>query len=352
MPEIVTSMQFVSNTGTYIFDKNNLPLIGRRADYNRLTDQGQAGNRRINVTLNGFFDKNNHKEVVQEYQKLLEVIKCNDAKFTYKVDDVAIIDGLVYIDGYDEPVDWKQYTGDFSIGLHYFEKPNHLLSDLGILAVYAPEGAAPFKFDPVPHWAGSFKPTRPSVYGPRETPSGQKIGNEVAVTLTGRLADEDHSKLRIQVDALETALKKDGTLTYGAWTNKVYVDDFQIPSVFPRNYCDYQIVFRYATEDIIRFNSKRSISRLHNNPKITELPFCGTVRIQQFVPLGQTINYFFSLQAMSIEDARTALTNEMEAMIIPNGIELEGGKEDWDEGECSVTVSCSKYYFPPVIDNS
>jgi hypothetical protein len=347
-----TFMQFVSNTGTYTFDQEAMPLIGRRVEYARQSDQGQAGNRRINCTLNGFFYKNSHKDVVAEYKKLLDVLKCNDAKFTYKTDNLTtVLDQRVYIDGYDEPVDWKQYTGDYNLSFHYFEQPNHLLADLGITAIYSPNTGAPFNFETTPHWAASFKPNRANFRAPRVTPSGQAIANETQVTLEGRLAADDHVALRNKAEALTQALQYDGVLNYGAWTNNVRVEGFSIPTTFPRNYLDYQIVFKYDSPGIIEFRSKREIGRIHGSPKITEIPFCGTVRTQVFPVLGQEISYFFSLRAMTISAARTALANEVANMVITGGIEMPGGKEIWDDSEPQVTLNFTKYYFPYVVNN-
>lgn len=347
-----TFMQFVSSTGTFTFDREFMPLIGRRVGYARQGDQGYAGNKRIDCTLNGFFYSISHKEVVDRYQALLAILKCNDAHFVYRTDDQTIIvDKQVYIDDYAEPVDWKQYSGEYSLAFHYFELPTHTLSDLGIQAVYSPSTGPPYTFNPVPNWSGSFKPNRPNWRGPRVTPSGQPLASETTVTLTGRLAADDHAALKNKVDALTGALQYDGTLNYGVWTNQVRVEDFQIPSTFPRNYVDYQIVLKYDSPGIIKFSSKRSVSRLHNHPKITELPLCGTVRTLLFTPLGQTINYYFNIQAMSIPAARTLLINEVQAMIFSGGIELEGGREEWDDSQNEVTLTCSKYYFPPVVNN-
>jgi hypothetical protein len=354
MPDDVT-MQFVSSTGTYIFAKDAMPLFGRRPEYARATDQGPAGNRRINCTLNGFFAANNHHDVIAEYQKLLQVIKSNDALFTYRVtngsDTITVVDTRVYMNDYTEPADWKQYTGDFSLGFHYFELPVQVTSDLGILAVYRPTTGTPYIFSPTPHWAGSFKSNRPNFRGPRITPSGRPIASETTVTLSGRLAAENHADLAGKVNALTQALQFDGTLDYGVWSNAVRVEDFQIPSVFPRNYVDYQIVFKYDSPGIVKFNSKRIIGRLNGSPKITELPFCGQVRTQVFLPLGQTISYYVSCQAYKVQDARDAIAAELGNIIIGGGIEMEGGREEWNDSECEVSLSCTKYYFPPVVNN-
>jgi hypothetical protein len=369
MPVNNVFMQFVSTTGTFTFDGESMPLFGRRLEYTRATDQGHGG-RKINCTLQGFVEGKQHTDVIKAYQKLLDVIKCNDVKFTYKADQTTdiMVDQRVYMDDYSDPVDWKEYQGDYSIAFHYFEKPNFTATDLGIVVKYIPKAdplqtdpqhpsvyisniPQTYEFDPPPLWAAEQKKNRAGSRAPAVTAFGRIIAEEATIVLTGRLFADNHHDIRQKIDLLRDAFKWDGSLIYGEWQNDVRVEDLQIPTTFPRNYCDYTIVLKYDTKDIIEFRSRRRISRLHKYPKITEIPACGVVRVQEFSTLGQTINYFIYIRCMTNALARSLLSQEVSNLIIPGGVELEGGSEEWDDSERSVTLSCSKYYVQPPIPN-
>lgn len=366
-------MQFVSATGTYTFNGERMPLFSRRVEFTRPTDQGHGG-RKIVCTLSGFIEGLYHQKVIEQYKALINVLKANDAKFTYKGDNSSqydvMVDQRVYIDDYAEPTDWKSYQGDYNIVFHYFEQPNFTDTDLGIRVIFTPSARekqddeqksdiydnqipTPYTFDPPPLWDFNLHVSRENWRGPRTTYYGKTIANEIGITLTGRLYADDYAGLKTKIDLLQKVFGGyDGQLSYGSWTNNVRIEDVRIPTVFPRNYCDYQILMRYDTTGVKAFKCRRRLARLHNYPKITELPWCNTVRVQQFAPLGQTVNYYFYIKAVSIAQCYSLLANEAQAYVTPGGIELEGGTCDEDEQEMSLTVSFQKYYREPIKQNT
>jgi hypothetical protein len=344
------SMKFTSSLGVYQFDTEEMPLIGRRVEYQRGQDQGY-GNRRINCDLTGFFDRKNHQEIVAAYKELLDVIKANDAQFEYKVEDVTIINSRVYMDNFADPADWKEFQGDYAISFHYFEQPDFTVSDLGILATYTPTVGPAYVFVQTPYWQSGIKKNRAGFRAPAKTPAGVDLASEVTITLSGQLTADTHANMKNKIEELKTSFASDGVLNYGDWSNAVRVEDLQIPSVFPRDYCNFVIVLKYDSPGVIECQSRRSFSRIHGFPQIEEFPWCGTRRIRVFGPSGQYVNYFIRIRALDIATARTQLANEAANLIVAGGVEMEGGKEDWDDTDPSVSLSCTKFYNTPLLAN-
>lgn len=348
------SMQFTSVKGDFIFTKDEMPLLGRRIEYMRQSDQGYS-NRRVNCDMSGFFDRRHHADVMAAYKLLIDIIKANDALFVYTTTDplgvvTDIIRKRVYVDNYADPADWKEYQGDWTLSFHYFEPPDFSLADLGIVASYQ-TAATLYPFEQTPNWSHSLKPNRTSFRASRFTPSGGTISSEATITLTGTLTADDHAALSVKVNNLLQALQLDGTLHYGAWSSQARVDGYEIPQTFPRDYCNYSITFKYDITNIYSFKATRSFSRLHSFPKIKEYPYCGTRRIQTFFPSAQTVKYYIHIQSASLAAARSLLANEAMLLITPGGLEMEGGTEDWDDTELSVTLNCTKFYDPPLLSN-
>lgn len=348
------TMQFSSAKGNFIFPKDEMPLLGRKIEYMRQADQGHS-NRKINCDMNGFFDRRNHADIMAAYKSLIEIIKCNDAEFVYTTTDslgvtADIIRKRVYIDSYTDPAEWKEYQGEYSINFHYFEQPDFAIADLGIAASYQ-TAAGLYTFAIPPNWQHSLKPSRSSFRASRFTPAGGVLSSEATITLTGTITGNSHSEMKTKIDELRDAFKLDGTLNYGAWSNAVRVDSVDIPQTFPRDYCNFSLSLKYDLTNIYAFKSTRSFSRIHGFPKIKEYPYCGTRRVQTFYPSAQTVRYSIHIQSSSIASCRSLLANEAFILITPGGIEMEGGTEDWDDTDLSVTLNCTKFYDPPLLGN-
>lgn len=344
-------MSFSSTTGSFSFPAEEMPLFGRRLEFQRKGDQGY-GNRRINCELQGFFDRKSHEEIIQAYQELLNVIKANDAEFVYNVTGIGdVIRKQVYIDSYADPADWKEYQGDYSINFHYYEQPDFSTATLGITASYVPDTGGAYQFVQTPMWSSSLKPTRTSWRSPSTTLGGTQIGGEASIQLTGQLTADSYSQMKQKVDELMAAFSYDGTLHYGTWSSPVRVDDIQVPQSFPRDFLDYTISLKYDTQDLIEFKSKANYSRVHLQPKIKEYPFCGTRRIRLFNPSAQQVNYYIFIRAKTLALARTHLANEAANLIVPGGIEMPGGTEEHSDDERTITLSCTKYYDTPILNN-
>lgn len=346
---MTVAMSFASVNGLYEFNAEEMPLFGRRLDYQRQQEQGY-GNRRVSCNLAGFFDRRNHKDMMTAYQALLHVIKANDCEFVYRIDTADIIRKRVYMANYTEPSDWKEFQGDYSIEFYYFEQPNFSVADLGIAASYtSPTGNYVFKQTPL--WSAGSRSTRSSWRSSMFTPSGQPISTEATITLTGQLTADDYPGLKAEVDLLSAAFQSDGTLNYGSWTNIVRVESLEIPAVFPREFCFYTIVLKYDLADIYEFEATATFSRIHKFPKIKEYPFCNFRSVRQFNDSGQTVNYFISVTGANVAAARTLLANEAFNLVAGGGIEMEGGNEVWDYVKNKVSLSISKFHEQPVVPN-
>lgn len=339
-----------TNGGTYDFGDEELPVIQRGRSYERQSDQGPSRSK-ITVGLKGFFEGDMHSEVVAKYQTLLSVLQANDAVLNYHDGVAQVINDRVYLSSYNEPSDWKQYDGTYDISLYYFDAHANPTADLGISASYS-SSAGSHSFDPVPHWSRSYSKGRSDPHGPNTAPSGAAIQDKVQFVLTGFLTGTSHSDLVSKISSIETALGADGTLTYGDYTDSVRVVDFKLPNTFPRDYVNYSITFEREVSGIRSIKSKSSFTRIHNFPIIRNRPYCPTPDITTFPRAsGQVGTYDIRIDAESVSAARTLLATEAAALIVPGGIEMEGGKEDWDHDKVSVHLNVKKYYATAVNPN-
>lgn len=345
---MAVTMSLSSVKGTYNFPADEMPIFSRRLEYTRQGDQGYSLRKR-NLTLEGFFLRNNHQEICTAYQELLKVLNANNAVFVYNNGLEDIVNATVYVDDYSEPPDWKEYDGVYNIAMHYFEQPQEG-TELGIQASYTSNGGT-WHFDPTPNWAGGYQRSRNDHRGPVLSPSGAPLNIELTQTLSGWITAPDSAQMQTKVNDFATIIGQDGQLQYGAWANNVRIAEIQLPSTFPRDYCPYTIVFKYDSQPLISFSSSRSISRIHNHPKIIDNPYCGVKYAKEYSQSPQEITYNIKLRAYDVLTARTLLVNEAAALIIPNGVEMPGGVEVWDDMDTSVAFTCTKWYPNAVIAN-
>lgn len=66
------------------------------------------------------------------------------------MDQQTLLQPSVYVEGFTDPVDWKQYDGEYTLTLYYFDEHTHPTGDLGIAASYVTT-AGTYTFDP-PHY--------------------------------------------------------------------------------------------------------------------------------------------------------------------------------------------------------
>jgi len=326
------------------------PLITRTVEFVRASDQGPIMRRKFVITLSGFFRGNNHHEVVEKYQLLIAALADSTARLIYNDGVDEIIDNeYVYIDGYNEPEDWKQYDGRFAINLHYFEKTDSN-NDFNMTARYSSQSGV-FNFTPVPHWSRQLAPTRGDSNQNRTSKAGSLIASQGTIVLRGQFQGDNEGEIYQQIEDLRNALKRDGTLTYGSLIVPVYAGVLSMPEHFPHNYCEYTVTFKYYTNTFYSLSMKRGFSRLHRNPKITELLYCNEIMVQERSQSGQTVSYDIEIESDTIFNARQLLAAEVEAVLIPGGVELPGGTETWEDNRIAVSLSFKRYHKTPVLSN-
>jgi len=319
----------------------SFPVFGRTFEYIRPDPQGPAI-KRVKMTISGFLEGNSSAGIRALYTTLINSFALNDlVAFTYIHDATTICSNIdCYVGGFNEPEDLefaKAGVGDYAIELYYFEDQ---IDNLGILCTY---GA--YTFDKTPKWGRVVTPIR-------EHPRAPKRGSFATIGLSGMLVAPNHNDLMGEIVALQTAFQSDGLLTYGTFVQAVRVVDCRVEDVVVRNYAFYQISLAYDIGSIILLNRRIEISRVHQNPVITEEPFCDRRLIELMNPSGQTISYNFNIESsISVADARATLAVELANTLEPGGVEMPGGREVWNLDTFNVAFSCTKFYNTPPIPN-
>jgi hypothetical protein len=343
-------LKITSSRGEFNFHEYDIPIIGRRADRVRKGDQGHS-RQQISMTMTGWFLGNSHAQIQEKYEKLRNVLNANDATIYYFDGARVVINSLrAYIDNLNEPESWKQYDGFYNINLHYFEQPTYDAGLLGITASYSSSaGAYNFETPPIITYASTIN--REHYRGYRTTPGGTTLQPTIDLRLEGFLTANNHADLVAKSQALEVAFQKDGTLNYGNLSMRLFIERFEIPPVFPRDYLDYAITAKYEPVGVYDFVCSRSFSRLHRHPKIRERPYCGNPQVTLLSISGQEVSYNMKARGNSITECRNFLSQEAQLYVFQGGVELPGGTESENPQEISVTVSFRKYHRTPIFSN-
>lgn len=320
---------------------SNFPLYSQTYEYIRPSDQGPAF-KRVRITLSGFIEGDNFAEIMALYATLRNAVGLNDiASFTLIDGTTTIHNGQqVWVGGYGEPEDseyGKNGVGDYSIELYYFEDQN---DNLGINCSYGG-----YTFEKTPSWGRQFQPNR-------EHYRNFQQGSTATVTLSGFLIAANHSALMAKIVALQDAFKEDRILTYGSFVQTVRTNGCTIQEDVIRNFAYYQCSLIYDTDDLVSKKRTIKISRIHQNPVITDQPFCDRRIIELMNQSGQTIQYTISMESsVSLQRTRELLAVEATNTIEPGGIEMQGGDETWSPDSYAVTLSVIKFHNTPVISN-
>lgn len=350
MPATIT---ITTSKGTFDFSTYDLPLVSRRINNVRKGNTGQSI-RTVELSLSGFFRGAQHSDVVNKYQALSNILSAGDGRITYNDGAADVLNNQkIYIDNLNEPSDWKQYSGEYAISMHYFSYVTYT-SQMPIAASYSsPLGS--IAFEKTPQWQSTKKHSRSDPFGLSVTPSGALIGLDTRTSLSGFLEADNHSDLRTKIDNLESALKADGTLNYGDWSDDVRVIDFSIPSIYPENYVEFTVNFAYKTANVRKFSSRATYERLHSSPIIRHRPYCPSLgpHIQTFpnYQTGQTVDYSIKIWSDDVSAARTLLANEAANLIQSGGIEMQGGTETRNYDDGSVGINVKKWYSTPILSN-
>lgn len=319
----------------------NFPLYGQAFSYSRVDDQGPAF-KRCTITLGGFVEGNNFMEVMSLYMALRDVIGVEDLVNLTVMDGAEVIheNQPVYVASYNEPEDrehGKTGVGDYSIELYYFVDNT---DNLQISCTYGG-----YAFEKTPKWGRNIRPNREHY---RE---GMK-GSTATIGLSGFLFAEDHGQLMAKIEALQTAFQEDRVLVYGTFEQAVRVVECRIEDTVVRQYAFFQISLIYDIGTYLFLKRSVRIDRIHQNPVITEEPFCDRRLIELMGRSGQSITYNFIVESgLSLAHARNQLTVEATNTIEPGGIEMPGGTETWEPDKFQVNLTVTKFYANPPIPN-
>lgn len=364
------TMSLTSSAGTYNFHDFDLPIISRAVEYVRHRQDMLTDKKRVNVILEGFFTGNTHDEIITKYQNLKAVLDAGDRPTWVYNDGVSeIANGPVSIRNLNEPGDWKQYDGSYRINFDYLERaslPAFGSLDTQFKASFT-NSAGTINLHPIPKWQRTITPNKNFTTDWTATPSAAAKGAEVTILLEGTLTDAslnvdgpsagspETNIYDVQDNIINILTNKSsgatGTLNYGFFSEEVYIDDFKFSEGINIDSFDYTITAKYWTEEIIKMSLQISHSRVHQNPEITERPFCGDRRIKFGNTSGQEVSYSLSLRAESVSTARSLLATEVAVVVVPGGIELPGGTELWDYDNRGVNLTIKKFYDTPILSN-
>jgi hypothetical protein len=325
----------------------DFPRFAREFEIIRLDDQGLAAYKKITVTLSGFLNDWNGARVQALYNTLKNAVGYNDTTFTYTATDALNEDQVittyndqkVWIASYQEPDDaefGKNATGDYSITFYYFEDAT---SNTELVCSYGT-----YTFEKTPKIGRKINPNR-------GTHRAKLTGSTVEVTLEGVLFASDTASLQAKINAMTVAFSQDANLTYGSYSQPCRVGPVVITPITLINYAPFTITLFYDVGPTIELHRRITISRIHQNPVITEEPFCDRRVIELMNISGQTINYNIKVTSSDLATCRQQLATEVLLLLFPGGVELEGGSEVWDYDEVSVDVNFTKFYTVPVMDN-
>jgi hypothetical protein len=349
MPENPVILILQSTAEDYFFADVDMPIMSRRIDNARALDQGHS-RVKYTVTFSGFFTGNTHDEIIEKYMALEKSLKVNDLQVYYYDGQRELMNYVTcYLDSLNEPGDWKQYDGTYAITLHYFGDVTDSTS-LGIQALYT-SSVGTYSFLPPPNWSSTKKPVRKNPYRSRVSGYGNRISDDVVVTLSGFVARDSHSELKAEAELMDSIFAEDGQLDYGEWSDTVRIVSRNIPTVFPVNYFNYSIQIAYKTEDIHSISSKRIYGMVHKNPKIKERFYCDDIDVKEYGSSGQEVQYDASVSSKTIELARELLAQEVMLLVHPDGVLLKGGTETQDDDALKVSVSFKRYYKTPPLAN-
>lgn len=361
-PATIKLKSFPLGGAEYDFSKDELPLISRRISNDRLDDQGPSI-RRIDVTLNGFHTGKNLAEVQAKHKGLIVFLRSNELTLTYTDGVSTIVDQQVcWVDDYNEPSEWRQYSGNYTIALHYFEEAEatnietiqcSLVNSLGTLTL-----------DPAPLFAINAGRSQGSFRASDLTPANaaavfnqqdieRPITREAVITLEGFMTGLFPDALVAKRNNMLNMTQKKVTLNYGSYTTPATVLRVNFPPTFPRRKCYYTLELQTDLGVGVRFlSTTRDIPRVHRNPLIRERPQCNLPPyVMESGLSGQEIHYGFSILGDSMAAMRATLRTEAAYAIFPGGYEMPGGVMREDDDAMSINLTIIKFYPTPIIPN-
>jgi hypothetical protein len=358
-----------------------IPIISRKQSIARIGETG-FGNYRTDMTLSGFFEATDHPDAVKKYLRLEALLSQSYAYFTYSAGDHAVASAqLVYFDELDEPLEWKQHDGSYTISFHYYTNrcdsainflhcsyvplPMEALRDteyanLETIAADYEEADeeenvhGSYSFRNAPLWTKNIKRQQPApAY--QFSPSGAEFARKSQITLTGFLQGVSHESVMSEMELLENAFAKAGILNYGTWSGLFYPDgNVQFSQVMPDFYVQYTVAGESYDTEIYELRCSRSFSRTHRHPLIRPRKYCYITNVYEFHESGQTVSYSMSLKAKDRKRARQLLYDEFRAFVTEVDAEdmvlMEGGAEKWSDDN-TIELNCTYYYREAILRN-
>jgi hypothetical protein len=346
------SITIESSVGTFEFSlEGELPIVSRRMTHRNQSD-GLAAVSLISMSMKGWFEGENHSEVVAKYQQLIAVLKVSDIRVTYFDGNAYVLNEQVCIvESYDEPADWKQYNGDYNISFRYTEELSHG-SYLNLnVSYHSPAGS--YTFETTPLWSSKSDKVRGSAPGhDEETPAGVELGEVIAVTLTGELGGQNHNDLSNKMALMRQAFTRDGILNYGVWSNTVdVVSPPQFGPALPHYSCSFSVTVAYKSSYLYEFSAIRTYSRVHNMPDIRKRKHCLTDYVRENRQSSQEVTYVLSGRGDNLSIVRSLLRAVAWNLVTPGGVEMEGGTEVQDDILNKITVTIKRFYLTPILPN-
>lgn len=343
-------MVLTTSAGAYDFgDSGDLPIIGRGMEYARRSREAPCLHP-VKVSLSGFLLGNDHHEIVAKYMELRAICEGADAHFYYYDGARVVIDTDVFLDDMSEPDGWKQYNGDYRVDFHYTES-DPLFAPGRVPASFVTE-VGTYQFELTPVWGRSMRREKSSPRAPYRLPSGKMIETGLTISLKGDLYADNRDQLEVKRAELENFFAYTGILNYGSFSGLCYVGGVSIPEYYPHNHLEYGIELVCEVPDgIYEFESEISYGRLHRNPKIVKRPYCGDVLVTEYNVTGQEVQYTIRVKAATLAMALIQASIEVPLLVIPGGIEMEGGSQRERYQDGIVDIMIKKFYKDPVKGN-
>jgi hypothetical protein len=324
------------------------PVWSKELTPERDDPQGPAVLHKVSMNIKGFFvsETGSHKEIIDRYLALETFLSHGNLLLNHSVGATVLAsDKIVYTSGIQKPEDWDTWTGEYSFNIYYFqEATDHFTSNgLGVTATYVTNSGT-YTFEKAPQWGRKIKLNRGSH-------RAENVGSTAFITLRGKIYANDHASLMTKINELESAFIKDGVLNYGSISVNARAVDIDIAPAFIRNYASYTISLAYDLYSETELRVTTRFTRVHNNVLIKEKPLCNERSIQLMNRSGQTVTWNISVKSDTISNARALLGSECVARITSGGYEIGGGEETWDENEMSVSVSITKFFDTPILEN-
>lgn len=326
--------------GTYEFSPT--PQIGSRISVARVgaSQTGPGTIERI-VTVRGILEAENGTSIQDLHDAMLAAMaKDRQTLYWARRDGSKIwINQTAHVQDFDLNLDWNEYQAQYTITFRYL--PLNETHNAPFSASY--NG---YTFDPIPAMGREFSAVRDSEAGPRRSTS-------VRLTLDGFIAEGSHANNVAELNALAAALSEDDVLTYGSLITNVRVERFSHPPDILDRRVPYAVVFAYETDiggdGVKKLQSTRRISRVTQRSAWGFSPFIDGSLAQTLGETDQQITAVGFVIAETMAEARAACVAELDTMIPPNGIEIEGSSITEDPNEIKVEWNVTHRYTSPVL---